>query len=71
MLNEKIRVMVLPVKPQPRVQPVAHTDSADPGAERQIEGVTDKRHQHDLPFRQLVAAIKADQQIVAAVNEGS
>ncbi len=69
MLKEKIRVMVLTVQPQPRVQPVAHTDPADPGAECQVEGVADKRHQHDLAFRQLVPAIGPTEQIVAAVNE--
>ncbi len=34
------------------------TNAADPGTERQVEGVADKRHQHHLALRQFVTAVK-------------
>ena len=58
-----------PAQPQTRVEPIAHTNAAYPGAERQIKGVADKRHQHHLAFSQLVAAVGAPQQIVAAIDQ--
>lgn len=69
MLKEKNTGDGAAVEPQPRVQPVAHADAADPGAEGQVEGIADKRHQHHLAFRQLMPTIGPAKQIVAAVDQ--
>lgn len=37
--------------------------------ERQVEGVTDKRHQHDLAFCQFMTAVEAGEQIIAAIYQ--
>ncbi len=51
------------------IEPVAHTNAADPGTERQVKGIANKRHQHHLPLCQLVTAIGAAQQVIAAIEQ--
>ena len=56
-------------QPQARVQAIAHANPPDPGAQRQVKGVADKRHQHDLTFGQLVAAVSPTKQVIAAIHQ--
>ena len=54
---------------EPRVEAIAHANPPDPGAQRQVKGVADKRHQHHLTFGQLVAAVGPTQKVIAAVHQ--
>ncbi|MNO71876.1 hypothetical protein D3C76_628040 [compost metagenome] len=55
--------------PEPRIQPVAHGNAADPGAQVQVEGVADDPHGQNLLPGQVLADVGAADQVEAGVHQ--